>query len=207
MKSSCGIEEWMWLEGEIIWEKSSQGRSINVPPLYTHFQKLTKQSETFLAGASHMLEHANSADDEDTENMVKATSLCGDIIAARDDIERAMVVMGKDPENLYSPDPEHASSLSEGRKGKNIDSKMELERKYNQACERLAFKYVLPLDGSIFEGFHYTREIKQTENATRNPKDRLHLIKELATTATSLPPGIWVRPHEVRNDVMLVSSQ
>ncbi|KAK7695095.1 hypothetical protein QCA50_002285 [Cerrena zonata] len=204
MKSSCGLEEWMWQGSEIIWEKSPEGHPIKIPPLYTHFQKLTKQSETFLAGASHMLEHTNGDSDEDTENMVKATSLCGDIIAARDDIERAMTIMGKDPTNL-DPSPEAgAESSSSDRKGKGVDPKIELERRYTKACERLAFKYVLPPDGEIFAPFHYINEVRQSANATRNPKDRLHLIKELATTATSLPPGIWVRPHEIRNDVIKI---
>ena len=189
----------MWQDGDIVWETSPSGQPVQIPPLYTHFQKLTKQSETFLAGASNMLENANN-EDEDTENTVKAMSLCGDIVAARDDIERVMKVMGKDPTNLIPTDPVPASSSD--CKGKGIDPKVELERKYTQACERLAFSYVLPEDGAMFEPFHYTHDIRQSENATRNPKDRLHLIKELATTATSLPPGIWVRPHEVRNDAM-----
>ncbi|CAL1694625.1 unnamed protein product [Somion occarium] len=180
MKKSCGLEEWMWQDGDIVWERSD-GRLIKTPPLYSHFQKLTKQSETFLTGASRMLEDGDHAEGEDTETMVKATSLCGDIITARDGIERAMKVMGKDPSTLHNE-----------------------QRKYAKACEHLAFKYVSLPNSPSFPGFHYARELQQTANATRNPKNRLHLIKELAVMATSLPTGIWVRPHEVRNDAIKV---
>ena len=38
-------------------------------------------------------------------------------------------------------------------------------------------------------------QLQQTGN-------RPHLVKELAVTATSLPPGVWVRVDEVRNDAM-----
>ena len=56
---------------------------------------------------------------------------------------------------------------------------------------------------ALAEGaYKYASELEQTANATRNPKDRLHLVKELAVMATSLAPGVWVRVDEVRNDAM-----
>ncbi len=56
--------------------------------------------------------------------------------------------------------------------------------------------------GHNYPTYKYGPELARTANATRNPKDRLHLVKELAVMATSLPPGVWVRVDEVRNDAM-----
>ncbi|OSD00825.1 hypothetical protein PYCCODRAFT_1478855 [Trametes coccinea BRFM310] len=204
---SCGLEEWMWDDGEIVWEKDTEtGRLVPAPPLYVHFKKLTKQCETFLAGASHMLESAAAG--EDAETLVKATSLCGDIIAAKDDIERAMTIMGKDPATIL--EMAHQSSAMTQVKGKARDPAIDMERTYASECERLAFKHVslsrpstkgMGLD---YPDYHYAQDLSRTANATRNPKDRLHLVKELAVMATSLPPGVWVRVDEVRNDALKI---
>ncbi|OBZ78821.1 Baculoviral IAP repeat-containing protein 6 [Grifola frondosa] len=214
MSKSSGIEEWMWGDGEIVWETNrdsdKEGELIRAPPLYAHFKKLTKQCETFLAGASTMLETGQDQDtDEVTDTMVKATSLCGDIIAARDDIERAMTVMGKDASTvLHDPDVPHGDSKQ--TKGKGPDPDIALERKYIQECEHLAFQYVTlsqPRDNGIgldYPSYNYAPQLQQTASATRNPKDRLHLIKELAVMATSLPAGVWVRVDEVRNDAIKI---
>ena len=83
-----------------------------------------------------------------------------------------------------------------------------MERKYALECERLAFKYATLSQpskngtGLDYPGYTYAQELRKTADATRNPKDRLHLVKELAVMATSLPPGVWVRVDEVRNDAM-----
>ncbi|KAL7285064.1 hypothetical protein ACG7TL_000155 [Trametes sanguinea] len=199
MTKSCGLEEWMWDDGEIVWEKNTEtGRLVPAPPLYVHFKKLTKQCETFLAGASHMLESAAAG--EDAETLVKATSLCGDIIAAKDDIERAMTIMGKDPATIL--EMAYQSSAMTQVKGKARDPAIDMERTYASECELLAFKHVslsrpstkgMGLD---YPDYHYAQDLSRTANATRNPKDRLHLVKELAVMATSLPPGVWVRVDE-----------
>lgn len=222
IKKSCGLEDWMWGDGSIVWEhKPDTNDPVRAPPLYAHFKKLTRQCEAFLAGASSLLESGAADDGETAETAVKATSLCGDIIAAKDDIERAMAVMGKDPETISrsmdpAEDPATSASIAEGKsvkgmdkdKGKGLDRVVNLERTYARECERLAFKYTslskpTPSgDGLDYPGYKYAHEVRQTANATRNPKDRLHLAKELAVTATSLPPGLWVRVDEVRNDVM-----
>ncbi|KAK7063792.1 hypothetical protein R3P38DRAFT_3164771 [Favolaschia claudopus] len=52
---SSGLEEWMWEDGEIAWQKDKQGRIERGPALYDHFKKLTRQCEAFLAGAQHMM--------------------------------------------------------------------------------------------------------------------------------------------------------
>ncbi|KAJ6520326.1 hypothetical protein C8R45DRAFT_954760 [Mycena sanguinolenta] len=189
VERSSGLEEWMWEDGEITWEKDKHGHIEQGPPLYDHFKKLTKQCEAFLAGAQHIMEE----DEDGGEETIKAVSLCGDIIAARDDMERAMSVLGR----------ESADNLSTGKgkgKGKNRDPAVDMEKAYSQACEMLSFKHV-EID---YAQYNYFRELDHTESGTRTPKNRLHLIKELAMMATSLPPGIWVRVDEVRNDAIKV---
>ncbi|KAI0076050.1 hypothetical protein K474DRAFT_1685012 [Panus rudis PR-1116 ss-1] len=196
-KSSCGIAEWMWNGGSISWDRAD-GELVQAAPLYTYFQKLTKQCEAFIAGASQLLESGNGAtSDEDIDTTLKATSLCGDIISARDAIDRAMKVMGIDPVEI-------AVSLAISTKGKDAVRSSELDHKYEEDCQRLSFRHVNILHTDSRLRFHYAREVASTANASRNPKDRLHLIKELAVMATSLPVGIWVRVDEVRNDVIKV---
>lgn len=213
MTGSCGLEEWMWRNGDITWaeKKGERGpaKLVRAPPLYAHFAKLTKQCETFLSGASSMFESEND-EDEVAETMIKATSLCGDIIAARDDIERAMRVMGKEPSALL-----HEADVLEppgpsSRKSKGIDASIALEKTYTNACNRLSFAHVALFapsadgKGLVYPTFNFAKEVAHTVFATRNPKDRLHLIKELAVIATSLPPGVWMRVDEVRNDVIKI---
>ncbi|KAJ3814448.1 hypothetical protein F5876DRAFT_32959 [Lentinula aff. lateritia] len=200
---SQGIEQWMWEECEIEWEKGTGGKLERAPPLYEYFKKLSKQSEAFLAGASRLMET-----EENLEEIIRAISLCGDIIAARDDIERAISVLGVSSDT--NGGSEEDKSIS---KGKGKAESVELEQAYSLACERLAFRHI-PLDspdlgkgkatGLHFDAFNYATAVASSQNGTRNPKDRLHLVKELAVLATSLPPGIWVRVDEVRNDVIKI---
>lgn len=210
LASSSGLEDWMWRNGEIKWAESD-GKPIKANALYTYFKKLTKQSEAFLAGASQLLEGDGDGDGAEVENTVQSVSLCGEIIAARDNLERAMKILAKDP-----PQPvEHVpippvSSKAKGKgnkrdKGKGPDPAIDVERRYAQACERLAFQHVaFPQTNGTYTHYAYAKELKSTASATRNPKDRLRLVKELAVMATSLPPGVWVRVDEVRNDAMYV---
>lgn len=172
--------------------------------MYTYFQKLTRQCEAFLAGASRMLEGEEAPADE-VESIIKSTSLCGEIIAARDDLERAMRALGRDPSAVQ----EAPASLTKKPdvksrgKGKDPDTAADLERQYARECERLAFQHILfPEDGGRYTTFNYSNDVQSTARSTRNPKDRLHLIKELAVMATSLPLGVWVRVDEVRNDAL-----
>jgi hypothetical protein len=206
------MEEWMWGETEILWVKSSDSQKpMRANPLYTYFQKLTKQCETFLSGASQMLEGSEDAG-EDIESIIKSTSLCGEIIAARDDLERAMKAMNKLPAApTLAPMGERRSSTpippeeTSGDKGKSaaIDDGRDLEKRYTDECERLAFHHVVfPQENNSYSTFNYADLVRQTANSTRTPKDRLHMIKELAVMATSLPPGVWVRVDEVRSDVL-----
>jgi hypothetical protein len=213
---SCGLEAWMWDDGEITWamEKDEHGASVYArdPPLFDNFKRLNKQCEAFLAGASRMMmTTGEEEDDEDAEDMVQATSICGDITAAKDDIERAMMALGRRSSADYSGSTgtiEDDMPMNKG-KGKGRDPAVDMEKAYSIDCERLAFKHVDTLSGDGRQGFgpkyanyNYAGQLEQTVSATRNPKDRLHLIKELAVMATCLPPGVWVRVDEVRHDAM-----
>ncbi len=197
----------MWGDVEIEWSKSD-GKLIKNNALYTHFQKLTKQCEAFLSGAAQMLEGSDAQDgDEDMEVVVKGTSLCGEIIVARDDLERAMQVLGRDPPNVTDTSPtaiDTGNNKGKGKnKGKGPDLTIEMERRYASECERLAFDHIpFPQDEGSYTTYNYAASLKDTAAGTRNPKDRLHLIKELAVMSTSLPPGVWVRVDEARNDAL-----
>ncbi|TFK56533.1 hypothetical protein OE88DRAFT_1741727 [Heliocybe sulcata] len=207
-KTSCSLGEWMWQDGEIEWERETQNNAsgsgkasasanlpiAHAPPLYDYFNRLSKQCQAFQAGASQLMEHEDG--DDTMETTVKAMSLCGDILAAKDDIERAMRVLGKRPSGKLS-------AKEKGRSGA-----IEMEKEYSAACERLAFEHVAlgrEIGGVLqYPDFNYASKLQNTSNGTRNPKDRLHLVKELAVMATSLPPGIWVRVDEVRNDAIKI---
>jgi len=199
MSKGQGIENWMWDENDIEWAMTSDRRPDRAPALYEHFKKLRKQSQAFISGASQLMDS-----DENSEETVMATSLCDDIIAIGDDIERAITVLG----GSFSGASVGASEESQpAGKGKKRDDNVNLERIYSQACENLAFHHIplgIPDDtaGWRYPDYNYADLLKSTQNSTRSPKDRLHLVKELAVMATSLPPGIWVRVDEVRNDCM-----
>lgn len=206
--SSCGLQEWMWGDGEIKWALDDKRQIIRTAPLYNHFKKLTRQCEAFLAGASQLM-NGDDVEDEDEEvgeMVVKGTSLCGDIIAARDDMDRMLQTLGKlNPEERESCG-DSDQTIGKG-KGKAKDVSLDIEQTYNRDCERLAFQHVSMSEtsndgGLVFKEFNYFDMVQKTSNQTRIPKDRLHLVKELAVTATCLPPGVWVRVDEVRNDVM-----
>jgi baculoviral IAP repeat-containing protein 6 len=203
--TSCGIQEWMWQTGDIVWSEDSSGQLVVNPPLYTYFKKLTRQSESFLAGAMSMLgEEQDQTEFEET--IIQAASLCGDIIAARDDLERAINILGESPSTLpMEPETQvkrHYSPTKKSRNGKATALAIEFDTVYAEACERLAFEYVSLADGTSYASYNYARELETSQTSTRLPQNRLHLLKELATTSTSLPPGIWVRVDEVRNDAM-----
>ena len=214
MDKSCGLENWMWEDGEITWIKNTKGNLEVVPPLYSYFKKLTKQSEAFRGGAMQMLGEAGEDGDDVEDTMIQGTSLCGDIIAARDVLEKAITLLGLSSSNhmesdSQAPQANHSNQLS--KKGKGKDMSINIDKVYVDACERLAFKHVSLWEGSSdsdaglnYTNYTYAQQLTQTENATRLPKSRLHLVKELAVTATSLPAGVWVRVDEVRNDAMYV---
>lgn len=183
---SCGIEEWMWGESEIHWEDGEEGKA---PPLYDYFKKLTKQCETFLKGVQHMDGDAGQEEGEDDEMAMRATGLCGDIIAAKDDIERAMSVLGY-------------AVIGKGKgKLQTPSSSADMDKAYGLSHEQLSFMHV---SLAPYTSYNYASQLTQSSQSTRRPCDRLHLVKELAVMATCLPVGIWVRVDEVRNDAMYV---
>ncbi|KAI0323038.1 hypothetical protein OF83DRAFT_1048195 [Amylostereum chailletii] len=216
----CGIVDWMWGEGKIEWEHlKGKGKERSVvyergAPLYAHFKKLTKQCETFLMGVAQLL----GGGGEEEDMAIKATSLCGDINAARGDIERAVAAMGRsaalDDSPMEAPEvsEESAGPQTRGKakdKGKGRDPAIDMERRYARECERLAFKHATlsedgPDGGLQYPSFFYSDMVKGSASSTRTPKNRLHLIKELSVMATSLPIGVWVRVDEVRNDVIKI---
>jgi baculoviral IAP repeat-containing protein 6 len=87
-------------------------------------------------------------------------------------------------------------------------SSFDLEKEYIAACEKLSFDYVTlgsegpGSSGLVYKTYNFATLLQQTQNSTRIPRNRIHFAKELAVMATSLPPGIWVRVDEVRNDAM-----
>ena len=143
----------------------------------------------------------SGGEDAEIDNAGQSLSLCGEIIAARGDLERAMQVLNHS--SSAAPDGPPGNTTDKG-KGKGRDPGLDLERKYAAECERLAFAHVAfpQASNGNYSTFNYANELQRTANATRTPKDRLHLVRELAVTATSLPIGIWVRVDEVRNDAM-----
>ncbi|KAF6754275.1 hypothetical protein DFP72DRAFT_899833 [Ephemerocybe angulata] len=86
----------------------------------------------------------------------------------------------------------------------------DLEKEYVAACEKLAFDYVSLATPSpsgselVYEHYNFANDLRISQNSTRIPKARTHFAKELAVMVTSLPPGIWVRVDEVRNDAIKV---
>ncbi|KAI0031247.1 hypothetical protein K488DRAFT_79164 [Vararia minispora EC-137] len=210
----AGIGPWMWNdEGKekkagSLQAEATPPRFERGTPLYAHFEKLTVQCKSFLRGAGDFIDGSGSAEEE---MAMRAVSLCGDVIAARDDLKRAMTVLGaartEQDENNDSSQNDGANPACHA-KGKGRDLAVDMERQYAKVCEQLAFKHVsLSVDdsnGLSYPTFTFSSSVNSTSLATRNSKDRLHLIKELSTMATSLPPGIWVRVDEVRNDVIKI---
>ena len=219
--ATCGLENWMWGDGEITWCTDSAGKAKAAAPLYTFFTKLTKHSEAFLAGAARML-NGDDGDAEVDEVMMNGTTLCGDIIAARDELERAIAILGQsvsdreDRVQRQVDDPVVDTQREKKKKGKGKgkggEVSVDFDKVYAEICERLSFKHVSLADDSTessesglsYANYYYAQQLTTTQNATRLPKSRFHLLKELAVTATSLPPGVWVRVDEVRNDAMYV---
>ena len=191
---SCGIHSFIRGGGEVIWERDEDGGVVRTAPLYNYFEKLTKQSEACLTGMSSI---AGDIGEIGIEEM----SLCGDIVAAKEDLDRCLAIIG-----TASDSDENKVDERAGRVPSNGE---ELDKAYERECEELAFKYVTlsedgPTGGLVYRSFHYRGMVEASSNDTRIPKDRLHILKELAATGTGLPPGIWVRVDEVRSDIMCV---
>jgi hypothetical protein len=227
MTEGPGLESWIWGEGDIAWEKAQSGVLERAPPLYQHFKKLARQCEAFQTGALQMANSGSSLDDANDleEAMMQATSLCGDIIAAKGDMERVMAVLcinssDEPTPSLQLPSTHKARPSAKGKekgestgrgKKQDISISLDIDKAYIAACEELAFKHVMLAvtedskgkgKGLEYSLYNYARELDQTQSATRAQNYRFHLVKELAVMATSLPPGVWVRADEVRNDAM-----
>lgn len=205
---------------KLVWARDDKGAIELAAPLLEHFKKLTRQSETFLQAASVQL-----GEGSDDAELLNGFSLCSEIIGARDDIAKAMAVVGSISQATQSQEADVKMADDPGRHGTggrlkakgrgrgkakakaaiSADS-FDMEKEYVAACENLAFAHVSlakEVSGSlVYAEYNYANMLSSTANGTRNPKDRLHMAKELAVMATSLPPGIWVRVDEVRNDAM-----
>lgn len=191
---SCGIDSFIRGDGEVTWERDKAGGVTRTAPLYKHFEKLTKQSETYLTGISSI---ANDIG----ENEIKEMSLCGDIVVTKEDLDRCLTIIGS------TSDPDEITTSEQINKGTPNDE--ELDKLYERECAELAFKYVTlsedrPTGGHLYQTFHYRDMVEASSNDTRVPRDRVYILKELAVMGTVLPPGIWVRVDEVRNDVMKI---
>jgi ubiquitin-protein ligase len=191
---SCGIDSFIRGDGEVVWERDEDDGVVRTPPLYNHFEKLTKQCEAYLTGMSSIAGDIG-------ETGIQEMSLCGDVIAAKEDLDRCLAVIG----TISESDEDKADEPA----GKAPANNAELDKAYERECEELAFKHVTlsddgPTGGLVYRTFHYRAMVEASVNDTRIPKDRLHILKELAVMGTGLPPGIWVRVDEVRNDVVCV---
>lgn len=189
---SCGIGSFIRGDSEVVWERDEAGYVVRTAPLYNHFEKLAKQSTAYLTGVTTIASDIG-------ETGVEEISLCGDIIAAKEALDRCIAVVGGTPGSVEVRGDE--------RTGRAPSNDGELNKLYERECARLAFKHVTisedgPTRGLVYRTFHYRNMVETSSNDTRIPKDRLHILKELAVMGTALPPGIWVRVDEVRNDVM-----
>ena len=189
---SCGLNSFIRGDGEVVWERDEAGDIVRTAPLYNHFEKLTKQSEAYLTGLSSIAGDMG-------ETGIREMSLCGDIVAAKEDLDRCLAVIGStsDSEEIKTDSKIEGADSNEG----------DLDKRYERECAELAFKHVTlsedgPAGGLVYRAFHYRNMVEASSNGTRIPKDRLHILKELAVMGTALPPGIWVRVDEVRNDVV-----
>ncbi|KAF9469734.1 hypothetical protein BDZ94DRAFT_1328678 [Collybia nuda] len=219
MSDGPGLESWVWGEGDIAWQKPQDGAYERVPPLYQYFKKLARQCEAFQTGALQMSSDRDEASGNNLEDdMIQATSLCGDIIAAKVDMERIMAVLGLTltsegslPSSTSRPTPNAKGDRKGKSKGASIS--FGFDDAYIAACEKLAFKHVMLAIPEESKGkekcleytlYNYAKQLDQTHSATRSHNFRFHLVKELAVMATSLPPGVWVRADEVRNDAIKI---
>ena len=203
-KSSPGLEEWIWGAGEIEWEMRDSADVVSTPPLYDFFTKLARQCTTFLK----LMDQSELGGENEAEEIgFKTSALCLDILGAREDIERTKDAWLR---QYHSDDVslQGASSFKAKGKAKDTDP-IHMDTAYLQACERLAFEHVTLSEdsptaggGLIYSRHLYATKLSATSASRRNPKQLLHLVKELSVIATSLPPGIWMRVDDVRNDAM-----
>lgn len=189
---SCGIDSFVRGDSEVLWERDEADEIVRTAPLYNHFEKLTKQSLAYITGITSI---AGDIGEIGIEEM----SLCGDIVAAKEDLDRCIAIIGNTLGSVEIKVDE--------RTGEVPSNGEELDKFYERECAQLAFKHVAlsedgPTGGLVYRIFHYREMVEASSNDTRIPKDRLHILKELAVMGTALPPGIWIRVDEARNDVM-----
>ncbi|RXW24586.1 hypothetical protein EST38_g1275 [Candolleomyces aberdarensis] len=229
--SSPGLAALMWNQGQLDWQREEGGEVEMALPLLEHFKKLKKQAETFLQTTRAQLSDGDGdpafvegwslcADIVSAQDNIKRAMGALQQFSA-DKATDVQASFGFAPCNGGStsssagPTTRSSTRASKG-KGKAAEPAIQnpapdVEKEYSLACEKLSFEYVSlanpdtksNLGGGLeYSGYNFADQLKQTQNATRNPKDRIHFAKELAVMATSLPPGIWVRVDEVRNDAM-----
>lgn len=189
---SCGIDSFVRGDSEVVWERDEADEIVRTAALYNHLEKLSKQSVAYLTGMTSIVGDIGETGIEDM-------TLCGDIVAAKEDLDRCLAVIGGTSGS--------AGIEVEERTGKAALNGEELDKFYERECALLAFKHVElsepgPTEGLVYRTFHYRDMVEASSNDTRIPKDTLHILKELAVMGTALPPGIWIRVDEVRNDVM-----
>ncbi|KAJ2918356.1 hypothetical protein MD484_g2061, partial [Candolleomyces efflorescens] len=229
--SSPGLAARMWNQGQLEWQREEGGEVEMALPLLEHFKKLKKQAETFLQTTKAQFSD-NEEDPAFVEGWSLCSDIVSaqdNIKRAMSALQRFSVNRNIDVQASFGAAPGSMASTSgyagpvtrsstreSNGKGKAVEpvtqpSAHDMEKEYSLACETLSFEYVSLANpdtknksssGLVYSGYKFADELKQTQNATRHPKDRIRFAKELAVTATSLPPGIWVRVDDVRNDAM-----
>ncbi|KAH0565305.1 hypothetical protein GP486_001305 [Trichoglossum hirsutum] len=195
-RMSSGLLKIAGREGELELESDASAT------LWELLEKLVKQAKVILKG----LETSNYHDIE-SEDM-STVALCVEMVSVFESVqpsvgwskERARAQTGRDRPCGTGKGKQKASD-SELKQPNNSESSVEANAQaYRQRQIRfhqnLSFEHI-----TEFTNNHYhTTEIQLLRHS---PKGRImHLTKELATMATSLPEGIFVRVSDGRPDVM-----
>jgi len=180
---SCGIDSFIRGDGEVVWERDEADEIVRTAPLYNHLEKLTKQSVAYLRGMSSIVGDIG-------ETGIEEMSLCGDIIAAKEGLDRCLAVIGGASGSV--------EVKVDGGTRKPPANGEGLDKLYERECAQLAFEHVTlsgdgPAGGLVYRTFRYRDMVEASSNDSRIPKDRLHILKELAVMGAALPPGIWIR--------------
>ncbi|KAI9663407.1 MAG: hypothetical protein M1829_006099 [Trizodia sp. TS-e1964] len=161
--------------------------------LFSLFEKLVRQARVILKGFGQ----AQLIGDND-EDDVKTMGICLEVLNVFEGIG-SIVEQPKKPVPKVAESNERVTRSGANIKGKKraiIESIEELRQRRIKMHQDLSFDYI----PSFAETHYHFTTIKALQHS---PKGRLmHLSKELATLATSLPEGIFLRVCDDRPDVM-----
>ena len=189
--------------------QSSHFQVVTSRPLYYSFGKLVKQCEAFMDGLASMgTSDPNtdpSAEDPDTAVII---ALCKKAVKIRNEL--ALKLSTTDAKGSGNSTKDSPNSSADKGKKKANPPVVNPDAQYTAMCENQGFEYVslgkantwTQVSGFSYSSHAFSSAISSTASSTRNPKQRIQLLKELTVMSTSLPNGIWVRVDEVRNDVL-----